>query len=125
MKHLACAIIAIGLLDGTAFAQSGNAERGERTYNVQCKNCHALDKSGPQTAGPTLAGMFGRKAGTVEGYQASDAMKASGIVWDDAALAEYLRDPKGKVPGTTMAYAGLKRADQLADVIAYLRKAAQ
>jgi cytochrome c len=116
-------LVAGALVVGSpALAQSGNAERGERLFNQQCKNCHTVEKGGAQTLGPNLSGMFGRKAGSIEGFKASDAMKASGIAWDDAVLADYLKDPKGRVPGTTMVHAGLKRPEQLADVIAYLKK---
>jgi cytochrome c len=66
--------------------------------------------------------MFDRKAGTVEGFKASEAMKATGISWDDTTLAEYLRDPKRRVPGTTMIHAGIKQPAQLNQLIDYLRK---
>lgn len=128
MKHWMPVAVAVGVLASgspAALAQSGNAERGERVFNQQCKNCHTVGKGGAQTLGPNLSGMFGRKAGTIEGFKPSDPMKDSGIVWDDVTVAEYLRDPKGRVPGTIMAHAGLKRPEQLADVIAYLRKATQ
>ncbi len=78
---------------------------------------------GAQTACPNLHGLFGRKAGTGGGYESSDAMKKSGIVWDDTTIAEYSRDPKGKVPGTKMLYNGVKNAGQLADLVAYLKEA--
>ena len=106
-----------------AAAQSGDASRGQRVFNQQCRACHTLDKGGAQTAGPNLHGLFGRKAGTAEGYAFSDAMKASGIVWDETTLAEYNRDPKGKVPGTKMVFNGVKQAPQLADIVAYLQEA--
>lgn len=106
-----------------AFAQSGDAAKGERLFNLQCKNCHTVETGGKNGLGPNLAGLFGRKAGTAAGFAASDAMKASGIAWDDAALGDYLKDPKGRVPGTSMVFNGLKRPDQLADMLAYLRKA--
>jgi cytochrome c len=127
MKHrvLAAAVAVVFVGGGPALAQSGNAERGERLFNQQCKSCHTVEKGGAQTVGPNLAGMFGRKAGTIEGFKASDAMVGSGIVWDDTTAAEYLKDPKGRVPGTIMVHAGLKRPEQLADVIAYLRKVTQ
>jgi cytochrome c len=128
MKHLMLSVTALAaLLSGgaPAFAQSGSAERGARVFNQQCKACHTVEKGGGQPLGPNLFGMFGRKAGAIEGFKPSDAMRDSGIIWDDANVAEYLRDPKVRVPGTIMAHAGLKRADQLADVIAYLRKATQ
>lgn len=108
---------------GSAFAQS--AESGERTFNQQCKSCHTVEKGGASTLGPNLFGVIGRKAGTAPGYDFSEAMKKSGITWDEASLGEYLKDPKAKVPDGKMAFAGLKRPPQLADVIAYLKKATQ
>ena len=82
-----------------------------------------MEKDGAQVTGPNLHGLFGRKAGTNAGYAYSDAMKNSGIVWDEATLTEYNRDPKGKVPGTKMLYNGVKNAGQLADLVAYLKEA--
>lgn len=127
MKSASAAAFSIALIcaAGTVAAQSGEPARGERLFNQQCKTCHTVDKGGSTGLGPNLFGMFGRKAGSTEGFASSDAMKKSGIVWDDAALADYLKDPKGKVPDTKMIYAGLKRPEQLADMIAYLRKATQ
>jgi len=115
--------VSLGLAALPAWAQSGEASRGQRVFNQQCRACHTLDKGGAQTAGPNLHGVFGRKAGTAEGYASSDAMKNSGIVWDDATMAEYIGNPKGKVPGTKMLYNGVKNAGQLADLVAYLKEA--
>ncbi|MBM3646795.1 MAG: cytochrome c family protein [Alphaproteobacteria bacterium] len=103
----------------------GDAAKGERVYNTQCKTCHTLDKGGRHLVGPNMHGLFGRKAGTMEGFKFSEAMIASGIVWDDKTIAEYIKDPKGRIPGNTMAFIGLKRQDQIDDVIAYLKKATQ
>jgi cytochrome c len=127
MKSASAAAFSIALIcaAGTVAAQSGEPARGERLFNQQCKTCHTVDQGGATGLGPNLFGMFGRKAGSTEGFASSDAMKKSGIVWDDAALADYLKDPKGKVPDTKMIYAGLKRPEQLADMIAYLKKATQ
>ena len=121
----AAAVIAAGMATagGPAAAQSGEASKGQRVFNTQCKSCHTLEKDGTQVTGPNLHGLFGRKAGTGAGYAYSDAMKNSGIVWDEATLAEYNRDPKGKVPGTKMLYNGVKNAGQLADLVAYLKEA--
>jgi cytochrome c len=105
------------------WAQSGEASRGQRVFNQQCRSCHTLEKDGASVAGPNLHGVFGRKAGTGGGYDSSDAMKNSGIVWDEATLTEYNRDPKGKVPGTKMVFNGVKNAGQLADLVAYLKEA--
>lgn len=131
MKSLiaAAAVIVVGMAAtvGTAAAQSlaqaGEASRGQRVFNTQCRACHTLEKDGASTAGPNLHGVFGRKAGTGGGYDSSEAMKKSGIVWDDTTLAEYNRDPKGKVPGTKMLFNGVKNAGQLADLVAYLKEA--
>jgi cytochrome c len=117
--------VAVILVAGSASAQSGNEARGERLFNQQCKACHTLDKDGARTVGPNLHGLVGRKAGSTEGFSSSDAMKASGIVWDDKTLVEYLKDPKGRVPGTKMVHAGLKQEAQQADMIAFLKKATQ
>ena len=127
MKSVLEAAFSIALIcaAGTVAAQSGEPAKGERLFNQQCKTCHTVDKGGANGLGPNLFGMFGRKAGTVEGFASSEAIKKSGIVWDDASLADYLKDPKGKVPDTRMVYAGLKRPEQLADMIAYLKKATQ
>ena len=72
--------------------------------------------------GPSLAGVVGRKAGTVPGYHYSEANEKSGITWDEPTLKEYLKDPKAKVPGTKMVFPGLKSDDDIANVIAYLKQ---
>ena len=74
-------------------------ESGERTFNQQCKSCHTVEKGGPSPLGPNLFGVIGRKAGSAAGFASSDGMKNSGITWDEASLADYLKDPKAKVPG--------------------------
>ena len=111
------------LAAGSALAE-GNEARGERLFNQQCKACHTLDQGGHNLVGPNLHGLFGRKAGSAN-YQYSDAMKKSGIVWDEATLAGYLKDPKGKVPGTKMTYIGLRQEQQQQDMITFLEKATQ
>jgi cytochrome c len=69
-----------------------------------------------------LNGLFGRKAGTVEGYNYSPANKNSGLTWDEATFREYIKDPRAKVPGTKMVYAGLKDEQRITDLIAYLKQ---
>ena len=108
-----------------ASAQSGDAAKGQRVFNQQCRACHTLEKGGAQTTGPNLHAVFGRKAGTAEGFAFSEAMVKSGIVWDDKTMAEYNRDPKGKVPGTKMVFNGVKQQGQLDDLVAYLKQATQ
>lgn len=127
MRRVIAAAVSVvsAMAAASALAQSGDAERGERLFNQQCKICHTLDKDGANLVGPNLFGMFGRKAGVAKGFASSEAMTKSGIVWDDKTLVDYVKDPKGRVPGTKMVYAGLKRQEQLDHVIAYLRKATQ
>jgi cytochrome c len=100
---------------------SGDPEAGEVIFK-QCAACHSLD---PDTnkQGPTLAGIFGRRAGTVEDFNYSDANKNSGIVWNENILRKYLAAPQAVVPGTKMTFIGLKDPQQVEDVIAYLKEA--
>ena len=100
----------------------GDAARGEKVF-AKCKACHEVEK-GVNKVGPTLKGVIGRKAASVEGYKYSEAMiakGAEGVVWDEATLTAYLPDPKAFVPKTKMAFAGLKKPEEVADVIAYLK----
>jgi cytochrome c len=126
MRSWAVAVVAgfVGFAT-QASAQSGDAAKGQRVFNQQCRACHTLEKDGAQTVGPNLHGVFGRKAGTAPGFEFSEAMLKSGIVWDEASMADYNRDPKGKVPGTKMVFNGVKQAPQLADLVAYLKQATQ
>jgi cytochrome c len=126
MKIWAGAAVAVIVGFATqASAQSGDAAKGQRVFNQQCRACHTLEKGGAQAIGPNLHGVFGRKAGTAEGFAFSEAMVKSGIVWDDKTMAEYNRDPKGKVPGTKMVFNGVKQQGQLNDLVAYLKQATQ
>jgi len=119
-------VLSVAIAFAAAGARAeGNEARGERLFNQQCKACHTLDKGGASPNGPNLHGLFGRKAGTGGNYQSSEAMQKSGIVWDDKTLIEYLKDPKGKVPGTKMVYVGLKQEAQQEDMLAFLKKATQ
>lgn len=99
-----------------AFAEGDPAE-GKKVFR-KCQACHTLD--GKNRVGPTLQGLIGRKAGAVEGFRYSDAMKAYDVVWSAETLMTYLEDPRGLVRGTRMAFPGLKDEQDRADVIAYI-----
>jgi len=105
-------------------AQAQDAAAGEKVF-AKCKACHVVDED-KNKVGPSLHGLFGRTAGTHEGFKYSPAMVdagKSGLVWDEASLKTYLHDPKGMVKGTKMAFPGLKSDDDVANVIAYLKDA--
>ncbi len=87
---------------------------------AQCAACHAVEP-GKHGVGPSLAGVFGTKAGDIPGYTFSEAMKNSGLTWDEATLDEYLAAPMKKVPGTKMTYAGMSNPAQRQEIIAYLK----
>ncbi len=112
----------VALTSQVAFAE-GDAAKGEKIFR-KCKACHSFD-TGKKKPGPHLVGLFGRTAGTVEGFRYSKGMKDSGIVWDEATLDEFLTKPKAFVPKTKMAFPGLKKEQDRADLIAYLMEATQ
>ena len=96
------------------------AAAGPPTVFNQCSACHSVDR-GENGIGPSLAGVFGRRAGTLLGFEFSQAMKDAGLTWNQAGLDRYLENPRGVVPGTTMAYNGVKDAAQRQAVINYLK----
>jgi cytochrome c len=98
---------------------TGDAAAGQRIFG-QCRTCHVVEP-GVNRVGPSLHGVVGRTAGTVPGYTYSAANLASDAVWDEATLFTYLENPRGFMPGTKMAFVGLRDPQQRADVIAYLK----
>jgi cytochrome c len=100
-------------------AQAGDPAAGQKVFAV-CKACHQVGESAKNAVGPKLNGVVGRAAAGIEGYKYSDAMKSSGLTWDEATLGAYIQNPKQIVPGGKMAYPGLKDATKVEDVIAYL-----
>jgi len=102
-----------------AYQGGGDAMRGEQVY-VRCIGCHSLDRD---RTGPRHCGLFGRKAGTIEGYQYSRAMSESTIVWDRHSLDEFIQAPLRLVPGTTMGFSGVKHKQDRYDLLAYLKQA--
>ena len=96
-----------------------NMKRGQLLYMV-CKACHDVEGGLPHKVGPNLHGMFGRKAGTAEGFKYTDAMAKSGLVWTPETMDEWLRQPGALVPGNGMAFAGIANDADRASLIAWL-----
>jgi cytochrome c len=119
MRNLLIATLAI--LAGSGSAEAQDAAAGQKVFGV-CKACHQAGETAKNAVGPMLNGLFGRKAGSVEGYSYSPANKNSGILWDEATFADYIKNPKAKVPGTKMAYPGLKDEQKIKDLIVFLHQ---
>jgi len=115
---------AVTLLPLVLIAQAqnlGDAQRGAQVFN-QCKICHSLE-TGKNILGPSLHGLFGRKAGSLPGYAFSPAMKNSDITWNNDTLSKYLADPRAFIPGDKMAFPGVKDLSKLTDLLAFLNQA--
>jgi cytochrome c len=110
-------VIAAATAASSALAQ--DADAGKTSFN-KCLACHAIGENAKNKVGPVLNGLDGRKSGTVEGYNYSDANKNSGITWNKETFLEYIRDPKAKIPGTKMAFAGIKKEDEANALWAYI-----
>ena len=118
---LAVALATLGL-GNLAFADEAKVAAGEKVFK-KCKACHAVGESAKNKVGPQLNDLFGRVPGSIEGYKYSKAMVAygkDGKVWDEENLAAYLAGPKKVIKGTKMSFAGLKKPDDIANIIEYL-----
>jgi cytochrome c len=121
VEILAAALLASALVT-TAHAD-GDAARGEARFK-ECAACHKLD-AGANEVGPSLHGLFARKAGELADFRYSPAMKRSGVSWTAETLDKYIADPQAFIPANRMPYAGISNAADRADLIAYLQKATQ
>jgi cytochrome c len=122
VTNLKIYIFAAFALAGTMGAASAqDAALGEKVF-LKCRACHQIGEGAKDAVGPVLNGVVGRKAGTYPGYSYSDANKNSGITWDEATFREYIKDPRAKIPGTKMIYAGIKDEQRVNDLVAYLKQ---
>ncbi|MGF6178330.1 c-type cytochrome [Ensifer sp. 4252] len=120
-KRLAVTVLC--LLSTTPALADGNAETGAAVFK-KCAACHAVGEGAKNKVGPELNGILGRKVAAVEGFNYSPAFKAKaeeGWSWDETHLTEYLANPKAYIKGTKMAFPGLKKPEEIADIIAYLK----
>ncbi len=123
MKKTGLLVLLLGCalaFGGNAMA-AGDAAKGKKVFN-KCKACHSL-KAGKKRVGPSLAGIFGRTAGTTKGYKFSKGMKKSGIVWTEKTMDQFLIKPRKMVKRTKMSFPGIKKKSQRDDLIAFLKEA--
>jgi cytochrome c len=109
------------LIAANGIASAQDVDAGERSFR-KCLPCHAIGPDAKNKVGPAQNGLDGRKAGTVDGYSYSDANKNSGIVWNEQTFKDYIADPRAKIPGTKMVFAGIKSPQEAADLWAYMKQ---
>ena len=115
-----CALfVAAGLIASTGAAFAQDVAAGETSFR-KCAPCHSIGPDAANKVGPELNGLNGRQAGTVDGFNYSDANKGSGITWSEVVFKEYIKDPRAKVPGTKMVFAGIKSEKELGDLWSYV-----
>src|SRR3954469_13147786 len=117
MKSLVLASLTIAAATGASSAQDLAA--GEQSFK-KCLPCHSVGEDARNKVGPVLNGLEGRKSGTIEGFSYSDANKAAAITWNEESFLDYIKDPRAKIPGTKMVFAGIKNEKEATDLWAYL-----
>jgi cytochrome c len=123
MGRIAGIVLSSALLVGTTgFAYAaGDVAEGEKVF-AKCKICHQIGEGAKNAVGPELNGLIGRHSGSAPGYNYSDANKNSGITWDEKTFREYIKNPKAKIPGTKMIFAGLPKDTDIDNLLAYLQQ---
>jgi cytochrome c len=117
LTALICGSAALSALPASA----ADAAHGKLVFTQQCSVCHSSNKGGATLVGPNLYGVVDRRAGAVQGFSYSPALKAAGLTWTSANLSEYLAAPTKMLPGVRMPFAGIKNPAQLDDLVAYLK----
>ena len=121
MTRFSIAVLAFAFATPAWAQDAALLDAGKRVF-LKCRSCHSLEKDAGNMTGPNLWGVFGRKAGTEPDFQYSEAVKKSGIVWDEAKIDEWLSSPKSFLPGNKMAFIGLPKEEDRKAVLAYLKK---
>ena len=114
-------IAAVLITASTATGLAQDVEKGQTAFK-KCLSCHSIGPGAKNKIGPELNGLDGRKAGSGPDFNYSDANKNSGIVWSEANFKEYIKDPRAKVPGTKMIFAGIKNEQEVNDLWAYIKQ---
>ena len=118
-RNVLATLFGVTFLISAGSALAADVEAGKKVFR-KCKACHTLKAGGKSAIGPNLYGVVGREAAAVDGFKYSKAMKESGLVWDEANLTGYLTKPKEFLPGNKMPFPGLKKPEQIENVIAYI-----
>ena len=113
--------VLVALIGSAATALAQDLAAGEQSFK-KCLPCHAVGEGAKNKVGPLLNGLEGRKSGTIEGFTYTDANKNSGLTWDEAVFRDYIKDPRAKIPGTKMIFAGVKNEKEISDLWAYMRQ---
>lgn len=122
MRYLLKTIpLAVALSAFAGLVSAQDIADGQKSFN-KCRACHTVGENAKNGVGPMLNGLFGRKAGTIDGFKYSDANKNSGIVWDEKNFATYIKDPKAFMPGNRMAFIGIKNDTEIANLTAFLKQ---
>ena len=114
-------LAALALAASTAAASAQDVAAGEQSFK-KCLPCHSVGAGAKNKVGPELNGLDGRKAGASEGFNYTEGNKSSGITWNESVFKEYIKDPRAKIPGTKMVFAGIKNEQEVNDLWAYLKQ---
>jgi cytochrome c len=123
MKKLTLGVLVV-IASPAAASAAQDVAAGKTSFN-KCMACHAIGPDAKNKVGPELNGLDGRKSGTAPDYSYSDANKNSGITWNEAQFKDYIKDPKAKIPGTKMAFAGIKNEKEISDLWAFIAQYAK
>ena len=118
-RNMLAALFGVSFSMSATLATAADIAAGEKVFK-KCTVCHTLEEGGKKKIGPNLFGIMGRVSGTADGFKFSKAMAAAAVTWDVDTLTQYLTKPKEFIPGNKMAFPGLKKPEQIENVIAFI-----